>query len=109
MCLCRSLYGGHKRSLAKQLCDLYLESCLPATKLYTELSLLSPSWLSALVSQRLLTRSDRQFDKVTDVSHLKQKFLSLSRCQDLTVLMLLDNFTHKLLGKACFLLCLTVG
>ena len=93
-----SLYGGHKSSLAKQLCSLYLETSLPATRLYTELSLLSPAWLSALVSQRLLARSNRQYDKLRDVSQLKQKFLSLSQSQDLTLLMVLDNFTHKLLG-----------
>ena len=85
-----------------------MEASLPATRLYTELSLLSPAWLSALVSQRLMARSDRQFDKVTEVSQLKQKFLSLSRCQDLTLIMLLDNFTHKLLGiKIVFFFFLT--
>ena len=99
-----SLYGGYKRSLAKQLCDLYLETSLPATSLYTELSLLTPAWLSALVSQRLMTRCNRQYDKLADVSQLKTKLLSLSRCQDLTLLMTLDNFTHKLLGKDFFLL-----
>ena len=80
-----------------------MEASLPATRLYTELSLLTPAWLSALVSQRLMTRSNRQFEKVTDVSQLKNRFLSLSCSQDLTLLMVLDNFTHKLLGKEYFL------
>ena len=96
-----SLYGGYKRSLANMICSVYTETVLPATRLYCELSLLSPSWLSVLVSHRLMTRASRQFEKVTDVSSLKSKFASLSQSQDVSLLLVIDNFTHKLIGKEC--------
>ena len=94
-----SLFGGLKRNLAKMIADIYIEACLPATSLYTELSLLSPSWLSVLVSHRLMTRTSRQFDKVTDVSSLHSKFSSLSQSEDVSLLLVIDNFTHKLIGR----------
>ena len=48
----RALYWGDKRSLAMMVCDVWSEVTLTAENLYVELSLISPGWLSAMLSHR---------------------------------------------------------
>ena len=52
--VCRALYWGDKRSLAMAVCDVLTEAQLPATQLYTELSLTTPAWFSVMLSHRWL-------------------------------------------------------
>ena len=47
---------GEKRNLAILVSDTYSELHLPAERLFTELSLLKPDWLSVMTSHRLLVR-----------------------------------------------------
>ena len=48
----RALYWGDKRSLAMSVCDVWAEVAITAENLYMELSLICPSWFSAMLSQR---------------------------------------------------------
>lgn len=52
--VCSALYWGDKRSLAMAVCDVLTEAQLPATQLYTELSLTTPAWFSVMLSHRWL-------------------------------------------------------
>ena len=52
--VCSALYWGDKRSLAMAMCDVLTEAQLPATQLYTELSLTTPAWFSVMLSHRWL-------------------------------------------------------
>jgi len=93
-----ALYWGDKRSLAMAVCDVLTEAQLPATQLYTELSLTTPAWFSVMLSHRLLARCSRQYEKVTDVSCLRSRFESLSQCNNITIILAMDNFAHKQIG-----------
>ena len=50
----------------------------------------------------MMARCSRQFEKVTDISCLKQKLHSLSKSLDISLIMAVDTFAHKLLGKNMF-------
>ena len=99
-------------------CDVLTEAQLPATQLYTELSLTTPAWFSVMLSHRwlkiftivicdtvstnyyrLLARCSRQYEKVTDVSCLRSRFESLSQCNNITMILTMDNFAHKQIGQ----------
>ena len=97
-------------------CDVLTEAQLPATQLYTELSLTTPAWFSVMLSHRwlkiftivtlhlqthhrLLARCSRQYEKVTDVSSLRSRFESLSQCNNITMILAMDNFAHKQIGQ----------
>ena len=100
-------------------CDVLTEAQLPATQLYTELSLTTPAWFSVMLSHRwlkniyccdivstnscrLLARCSRQYEKVTDVSCLRSRFESLSQCNNITIILAMDNFAHKQIGEHQF-------
>ena len=51
-CDVRALYWGDKRDLAMAVCDVWAEAAITAENLYIELSLICPSWFSAMLSQR---------------------------------------------------------
>ena len=93
-----SLFWGDKRSLAMAVCDVYTEVVLPAETLYMEMFLLTPAWFSALVSHRMMARSNRQFEKLTTLPSLRPKLTELAQSCDINLLLSLDNFTHKLLS-----------
>ena len=96
-------------------CDVWTEVAITAENLYIELSLICPSWFSAILSQRfakaqnvyflkmyilrMLSRCSRSYEKVGDLADLKSNFESLSLSNDITQLLALDNFTHRLIGE----------
>ena len=53
-------------------------------------------------SCRLLARCSRQYEKVTDVSCLRSRFESLSQCNNITMILAMDNFAHKQIGQHQF-------
>lgn len=112
----RALYWGDKRSLAMAVCDVWTEVAITAENLYMELSLICPGWFSAMLSQRyeermrlraffnkniwrMLSRCSRSYEKVGDLADLKSRFESLSLSNDITQLLALDSFIHRLIGE----------
>ena len=95
----RALFWGDKRSFVMQVCDVWTELYLPAEQLYYEMSLMTPTWFSAMLSHRMLARFSRNFEKVTDFISLKPKLSTLSTSNDINLILVADNFTHKLIGK----------
>ena len=51
------------------------------------------------IISRMLARCSRPYEKVTDVADLKTRFESLSLSNDITQILVLDNFTHRLIGE----------
>ena len=47
----------------------------------------------------MLARCSRSYEKVEDLSDLKTRFESLSLSNDITQLLALDNFIHRLIGE----------
>ena len=97
-------------------CDVWTEAAITAENLYIELSLICPSWFSAMLSQRygeqmrlraftkiyilrMLSRCSRSYEKVGDLADLKSRFESLSLSNDITQLLALDSFIHRLIGE----------
>ena len=60
----RALYWGDKRSLAMLVCDVWTEVAITAENLYIELSLICPSWFSAMLSQRFGEAQNVYFKKM---------------------------------------------
>jgi hypothetical protein len=104
-----ALYWGNKRSLAILLADTLAELQLPAERVYTELALMQPAWLSLMVSHRLLCRQARSLEKVTSLGCLRPLLPGLATSSNMDLITTLDNYVHRLCGFQQVTLDPTVG